>query len=82
MPDELDEPQTHAAGPWQEGGEPEKHGRYLIEYEQYGQRSVFVADYRLLRDSEDLDLQWTGVLGDAEVLRYARIRSPYTEYHE
>jgi hypothetical protein len=82
MPDEADDNiQAHAAGPWQEG-EPEKRGRYLVEYEEYDQRRVFVANYRLRRIGDDMELQWAGIMDTATVLRYAPIHSPYIQYHE
>lgn len=82
MPDEADDnTQTHAAGPWQEG-EPDKRGRYLIEYEEYDQRRVFVADYGLNNTGEEIKLKWTAIMDTATVLRYAHIHSPYIQHHE
>jgi hypothetical protein len=82
MTEQTDEPaHANAAAPWQEG-EPEKRGRYLIEYEQYDQRRIYVADYALRRVGDHMKLQWASMPEDARVLRYARIHSPYTQYHE
>jgi hypothetical protein len=82
MPDKADDPaHASAAGPWQEG-EPAKRGRYLIEYEEYDQRRVFVADYRPRRIGDDMELQWAGIMDTATVLRYAPIHSPYVQYPE
>jgi len=82
MPDEADD-NTHAnaAGPWQEG-EPERRGRYLIEYEQYDQRRIFVADYCLEKTANDLKLKWASMSEGARVLRYACIDSPHAQYPE
>lgn len=82
MPDEAEDSiQTQAAGPWQEG-EPERRGRYLIEYEEYGQRRVFVADYGLTKTGEKVELEWRGIMDTATVLRYAPIHSPHVQYPE
>jgi hypothetical protein len=70
-----------AAGPWKEG-EPAKRGRYLIEYEEHGQKRVFVADYSMTRTGDGIELKWTALMDTATVLRYAPIYSPYTQYHE
>jgi len=85
MPDKADDPAhaseaAGAAGPWQEG-EPEKRGRYLVEYEEYDQRRAFAVDFWLPRTGDDLKLQWASIPEDARVLRYAPIHSPYTQYH-
>jgi len=79
-PSDASEP-AGAAGPWKKG-EPAKRGRYLIEYEEHGQKRVFVADYGLTRAGHEVELEWTALMDTATVLRYAPIRSPYTQYHE
>jgi len=82
MPDEAhDNTHASAAGPWQEG-EPDKCGRYLVEYEEYGQRHVFVADYGLNNTGDEIKLKWKAIMDTATVLRYACIHSPYAQYHE
>jgi len=81
MDDKIDSiTRTKAAGHWQEG-DPDQLGRYLIEYEEYGQRRVFVADWTF-HPGDDNPWQWANVTSTMNVLRWAPIHSEHVRYTE
>lgn len=56
-----------AAGPWQTG-EPDREGRYLVEYRQGHVQRVFIGDW--------IDGRWSSLPGDTEILQWAEINDP------